>query len=129
MFAKFTVQDAPLSIQPGAIVKLTADQACRRRHVITAGKGRDVYVAAQEFQFKVGEVVEIDLASTNLPLKTIAGIPERVIAVVNKERAEAKAEAEVKAAAAELAAAEATAKTAQVAAAAAAAKAAPAVAE
>ena len=126
MFAKFTVQDAPLSIQPGAIVKLTADQACRRRHVITAGKGRDVYVAAKEFQFKVGEVVEIDLASTNLPLKTIRGIPERVIAVVNKERAEA---AEVKAAAAELAAAEATAKTAQVAAAAAAAKAAPAVAE
>lgn len=74
MFTKFTVQDRALAVPKGALMKLTPDQARRRRAVIAPGKGKDVFVAAAACEFKVGEEVQIDLASAGLSAKAIAYI-------------------------------------------------------
>lgn len=77
MFTKFTVQDRALAVPKGALMKLTPDQARRRRAVIAPGKGKDVFVAAAACEFKVGEEVQIDLASAGLSAKALAyiGVP------------------------------------------------------
>lgn len=74
MFTKFTVQERALAVPKGAHMKLTPDQARRRRTGILPGKGKDVFVISAPCEFKVGEEVQIDLATAGLSEKALAYI-------------------------------------------------------
>ena len=74
MFTKFTVQERALAVPKGAHMKLTHDQARRRRTGILPGKGKDVFVISAPCEFKVGEEVQIDLATAGLSEKALAYI-------------------------------------------------------
>ncbi len=54
-FKNYFVINAPVTIHPGQQVKLTEDQAKRRKHVAKKIKG-DIWEAVSCFQFKAGEI-------------------------------------------------------------------------
>lgn len=104
MFRKLTVTETPLTLQPGAVLKLTKDQARRRHPFITAGeerKGTIVATAHTAVQFKVGETIEFDPKTVELPPRYTRtdDAPEHTPAEFTTRQAAIAAETEAKRAA------------------------------
>lgn len=56
---KITILEGPVSLPAGCRLRLSADQARRRAHVLTEEKG-GVYLAEAITQWKTGETLETD---------------------------------------------------------------------
>lgn len=104
MFTKVTIQEKALPVTAGAVVRLTEAQAFRRRHIIAPhGKQKGVFVLKAPCEFKVGEELEIDVATANLPPKFGAAQAEKesksaeVKRKAEQDKADAEAEAKAKA--------------------------------
>lgn len=95
MFKTFEVTGVPFSVIPGTVMKLSQEQARRRRDMIDEGRQRGTHVARVGFQFKVGEKVTLDPAT--------AALSEKFLAQIQREAAEAEAAEKAAAEAARLA--------------------------